>query len=283
MGFKRNSSPALFLALNSNFDSHPTALPPPPQTDPANRWLLTSSRPPLNCLPSTSQPLPTPPSHPIQPSSRPFRLCPHPTASHLGHSAALAVPPSLAGFIAQASARVSLPPPHCSVYPHPGHQRPEKPIKYSAPCESFFGSNPRVSYPLCSGHTGPHPALPSRPCQLAPLPLSSLLTHPIFKTANPGTSLVAQCLRICLPMQGTWVRALRREDPTCRGATKPAREPQLPSPCPQLLKPTCLEPMLCNKRSQCNEKPPYCNKEWPPLAATRESLRTATKTQHSNK
>ena len=34
-------------------------------------------------------------------------------------------------------------------------------------------------------------------------------------------SLVAQWLRIHLPMQGTWVRALVREDPTCRGATKP--------------------------------------------------------------
>ena len=36
-----------------------------------------------------------------------------------------------------------------------------------------------------------------------------------------GTSLVAQWLRICLPMQGTWVRALVWEDPTCRGATGP--------------------------------------------------------------
>ena len=36
-----------------------------------------------------------------------------------------------------------------------------------------------------------------------------------------GASLVAQWLRICLPMQGTWVRALVWEDPTCRGATKP--------------------------------------------------------------
>ena len=38
-----------------------------------------------------------------------------------------------------------------------------------------------------------------------------------------GASLVAQWLRICLPMQGTRVRALVREDPTCRGATKPVR------------------------------------------------------------
>ena len=36
-----------------------------------------------------------------------------------------------------------------------------------------------------------------------------------------GTSLVAQWLRIRL--QGTRVRALVREDPTCRGATKPVR------------------------------------------------------------
>ena len=34
-------------------------------------------------------------------------------------------------------------------------------------------------------------------------------------------SLMAQWLRISLPMQGTRVRALVREDPTCRGAAKP--------------------------------------------------------------
>ena len=34
-------------------------------------------------------------------------------------------------------------------------------------------------------------------------------------------SLVAQWLRICLLMQGTRVRALVWEDPTCRGATRP--------------------------------------------------------------
>ena len=38
-----------------------------------------------------------------------------------------------------------------------------------------------------------------------------------------GASLVAQWLRIRLPMQGTRVRALVREDPTCRRATKPVR------------------------------------------------------------
>ena len=36
-----------------------------------------------------------------------------------------------------------------------------------------------------------------------------------------GASLVVQWLRVCLPMQGTRVRALVWEDPTCRGATGP--------------------------------------------------------------
>ena len=44
-----------------------------------------------------------------------------------------------------------------------------------------------------------------------------------FKAQQTGASLVAQWLRICLPMQGTQVRALVREDPTCRGAPKPVR------------------------------------------------------------
>ena len=39
------------------------------------------------------------------------------------------------------------------------------------------------------------------------------------KYEGSGASLVAQRLRICLPMQGTRVRALVWEDPTCRGAT----------------------------------------------------------------
>ena len=36
-------------------------------------------------------------------------------------------------------------------------------------------------------------------------------------------SLVVQWLRTRLPMQGTQVRSLVWEDPTCRGATKPVR------------------------------------------------------------
>ena len=85
-------------------------------------------------------------------------------------------------------------------------------------------------------------------------------------------SLVAHWLRICLPTQGTQVRALVQEDPTRRGATKPVRhnywawalEPASHNYWahePQLLMPACLEPVLCNKRSHCNEKPAHRNEE----------------------
>ena len=52
-----------------------------------------------------------------------------------------------------------------------------------------------------------------------PLPPSQPFSA--LRSGNQGASLVAQWLRICLPMQGTRVRALVWEDPTCRGATGP--------------------------------------------------------------
>ena len=98
--------------------------------------------------------------------------------------------------------------------------------------------------------------------------------HPLafFQNSFSGASLVAQWLRTPLPMQGTRVRALVREDPTCRGAAKPVRhnywacalEPvshNYWAHVPQLLKLTHLEPVLSNKRSHRNEKPEHCNEE----------------------
>ena len=41
------------------------------------------------------------------------------------------------------------------------------------------------------------------------------------RTNKIGASLVVQWLGIRLPMQGTWVRAPVREDPTCHGAARP--------------------------------------------------------------
>ena len=95
-------------------------------------------------------------------------------------------------------------------------------------------------------------------------------------------------------MQGTRVRALDWEDPTCRRATKPVHhnywawtlEPASHNywACvPQLLNPTCLEPVLHNKRSHHNEKPTHHNEEQPSLTATREIPWAATKAQRSHK
>ena len=62
---------------------------------------------------------------------------------------------------------------------------------------------------------------------------------PVLKNLHSWAFLLAQWLRICLPMQRTRVRALVQEDPTYRGATHApqllslrsrGREPQLLSP-----------------------------------------------------
>ena len=50
-----------------------------------------------------------------------------------------------------------------------------------------------------------------------------------------------------------------------------------------ITEPAHLEPVLRNKRGRNNERPAHRDEEWPPLAATRESPRTETKTQHSHK
>ena len=75
-------------------------------------------------------------------------------------------------------------------------------------------------------------------------------------------------------MQGTWVRALVWEDPTCREATGPVSH---------IAEPARLEPVLRNKRGRDSERPAHRDEEWPPLAATRESPHTEMKTQHSHK
>ena len=81
----------------------------------------------------------------------------------------------------------------------------------------------------------------------------------ILLKVNEETSLVAQWLRIRLPMQETRFWAVIREDPTCRGATKPVCHNYWEC-VPQLRKPARLE-LVLHKRSHRNEKPAHCNKE----------------------
>ena len=66
-------------------------------------------------------------------------------------------------------------------------------------------------------------------CMLQCIPVCVFVNASAYRVEAVGrvlrdkfrASLVAQWLGICLPMQGTWVRALVWEDPTCRGATGP--------------------------------------------------------------
>ena len=50
---------------------------------------------------------------------------------------------------------------------------------------------------------------------------SKLFKAKFHQEETSWAAWVAQWLRIRLPMQGTGVRALVQEDPTCHGATKP--------------------------------------------------------------
>ena len=49
-----------------------------------------------------------------------------------------------------------------------------------------------------------------------------------------------------------------------------------------ITEPVRLEPVLRSKRGHDSERPVHRDEEWPPLATTRESPRTQTKTQHSH-
>ena len=58
-------------------------------------------------------------------------------------------------------------------------------------------------------------------CQILSFVIFLYMVHFYLLIGRSGASLVVQWLRICLPMQGTRVRALVWEDPTCPGATRP--------------------------------------------------------------
>lgn len=59
--------------------------------------------------------------------------------------------------------------------------------------------------------------------------------------------------------------------------------PQLLSMHVQLLKPVCVEPMLHNKKSLCNEKPVHATREQPLFTAAREMPPHSKKDQCNQK
>ena len=69
---------------------------------------------------------------------------------------------------------------------------------------------------------------------------------------------MVQWLRICLPIQGTWVQSPVLKDPTCHRAIKPESH--------NCRSPSALEPVPHNRRSHLNEKPKYHNERVAPTA-----------------
>ena len=106
----------------------------------------------------------------------------------------------------------------------------------------FFGDAPYVPKKM--------ETLPGYPWLLLLLPLTSSSFPHHHRTAAkqrikrnvPGTSLVVEWIRICLPRQETWVQSLVLEDPTCRRVAKLVLHKYWAF---------VLEPVLCNQRNPC--------------------------------
>ena len=130
--------------------------------------------------------------------------------------------------------------------------------------------------------------------------MSSILTgykEPAFKHLTkfyaPATvqvlrtraSLVVQWLRICLPMQKTWVWALVQEDPTCRRATKPVRHNYwacaLQPASHNYWRPCTYSP--CSATREATAISLHTTKSSPCLLQLEKSPRAAMKTQCSQK
>ena len=101
------------------------------------------------------------------------------------------------------------------------------PVLCLLPQGSFHSTTPLTSTPrssLCFHET--LACFPIWKCHWAPGKAENvyfLCKIPRIRQSVSGTSLVVQWLTICLPVQGTQVRSLVLEDPTCCGATKPVR------------------------------------------------------------
>ena len=112
--------------------------------------------------------------------------------------------------------------------------------------------------------------------------------RPDRQKEGPGSSLAVQWLRIRLPGLPWW-RSGWESACQCRGHGFEPWSGKIPHAVEQLgpwatiTEPARLEPVLCNKRGHDSERPTHRDEEWPPLATTRESPRTETKTQHSQK
>ena len=111
----------------------------------------------------------------------------------------------------------------------------------------------------------------------------------INKRTSENTDVSIMCAIITTTFGLPWWRSDWESACQCRGHGFEPWSGKIPhaaeqlGPCTTITEPARLEPVLRNKRGRDSEKPAHCDEEWPLLAATRESPRTETKTQHSHK
>ena len=90
--------------------------------------------------------------------------------------------------------------------------------------------------------------------------------HGRWVQSKGADSLVVKWIGIHPPVKWAWVQSLVWGDPTCCGATETRAPRLLELVCSRiherpLLSSTCPEPVLCNRRSHCNEKSVHCYEE----------------------
>ena len=111
-------------------------------------------------------------------------------------------------------------------------------------------------------------------------------------TYRPGTALCALHIvgtHLNLMRGLPWWRSGWESACRCRGHGFEPWSGGIPHAVEQLgpwattTEPARLEPVLRNKRGHDSERHAHRDEEWPPLAAARESPRTETKTQHTQK
>ena len=127
------------------------------------------------------------------------------------------------------------------------------------------------------------PLLPNK--WLSRLIKNKINFHHYFKKNKHIQSASNQKIILGLP----WWRSGWESACQCRGHGFEPWSGKIPHAAEQLglwattTEPGRLEPVLPNKRGRDSERPAHRDEEWPPLATTKESPHTETKTQHSQK
>ena len=125
---------------------------------------------------------------------------------------------------------------------------------------------------------------------LSSMPLSSPAQHTESIHALPSQQMTRRFPGFKNRPEGLpWWRSGWESACQCRGHGFEPWSGKIPHAAEQLgpwattTEPAHLESVLRNKRGRDSERPAHRDEEWPPLATTRESPCTETKTQHSHK